>query len=419
MIEFKFDKGATYIAAVSFGSDSMAMLDMLIKLGVKPVVAAIDYHKFESSTEDMVHLKAFCDEKGLDFRLLDSSSLPQDQQLHIGESFHDWAKKLRYGWYKKLYGEYNAAGLLLAHEQDDYIESYLKAKEKKKPLVNALMTKISTIDGMLVIRPLLEFSKEDLLEYDKENHVPFNPGTERALDVTTRSALRKDYISKLNEIDRANLIAQIENEANETLGLIKSIRTIKNDAEESGELEIRPLIALPHDDFATTLTHFVQKVPGLSLKPEDFDRIREFCLNDQSNGVYPLMGGFSLVKDYDVLTLEKNINEIVFSYTLDAPGKMDNEQFSLDFSMGAEDRGIKSEDYPLTIRNAMQYDEVKIHGYVEPVRKLYSLWNMPIDLRERWPVFINKSGKIIYVPRYRTNFREYHTSLLNVKTNVR
>ncbi len=419
MIEFKFDKEASYIAAVSFGSDSMAMLDMVLKRGVKPIVAAIDYHKFESSTEDMAHLRDYCKEKGLEFRLLDSTELPQNQQLHIGESFHNWAKKLRYSWYKKLYVEYGASALLLAHEQDDYIESYLKAKEKKKPLVNALLTKVTTLDGMLVVRPLLDFSKEDLLAYDDENNVPYNPGTERALDTTTRSALRKDYISKLNEIDRANLIAQIEDEANETLGLIKSIRTVKNDAEESGELEIRPLIALPHDDFVTTLTQFVQKVPTLSLKPEDFDKIREFCLNDQSNGVYPLMDGFSLVKDYDVLTLEKNINEIVFSYVLSAPGKMDNDQFSLDFSMGAEDRGIQAEDYPLTIRNAVQSDEVKIHGYVEPVRKLYSLWNMPIDLREGWPIFINKAGKIIYVPRYRANFREYHTSLLNVKMNVR
>ena len=418
MIDFKFDPNATYIASVSFGSDSMAMLDMLLKQGIRPVVAAIDYHKFDFSTEDMRRLGEYCKAKGLTYRLLDSHDLLQNEQMHIGDSFHDWARKLRYSWYKKLYVEYNASALFLAHEQDDLLEAYLKAKERKETTVNLGMSKISTQDGMLLVRPLLDFSKQDLLEYDIENNVPFNPGTESALDKTTRSAIRKDKISKMNEIDRENLLNQLKEEANETLGLIRSIETIKNDEEESGELEIRPLIALTKDDFASTLVHFVQKVPSILLSPDDFEKIRAFCLNDQTNGSYPLKDGFALVKDYDVLTLEKDVNTIRYSYVLEAPGKLDTPEFSLDFSSGALDRGISPSDYPLTIRNAVQSDGVKIHGYVEPVRKLYSLWNMPIELRETWPIFLNSSGKIIYVPRYRRNFQEYHTSLLKIKMGI-
>lgn len=419
MIDFNFDPKATYIASVSFGSDSMAMLDMLQKQGIKPVVAAIDYHKFASSTEDMRKLGEYCKKNGLVYRLLDSSTLSQAEQMHLGESFHDWAKKLRYSWYKKLYDEYQASALFLAHEQDDLLEAYLKAKEKKQTIISLGLSKISTYDGMLLVRPLLDFSKQDLLEYDVENNVPFNPGTESALDKTTRSSIRKDQISKLNEIDRENLLNQLKEEANETLGLLKSVSSFKNDEEESNELEIRALIALPKDDFASALVRFVQKVPSILLKPEDFDKIRDFCLSDQSNGVYPLKDGYSLVKDYDVLTLEKDINLIRYTYVLDRPGALEAPEFSLDFSSGAEDRGLKAEDYPLTIRNAVQSDGVKIHGYMEPVRKLYSLWGMPIDLREIWPIFLNREGKIVYVPRYRRNFQEYHASVLKVKTGIR
>lgn len=415
MLDYKFDKNAIYIAAVSYGSDSMAMLDMLQKEGVKPVVAAVDYHKFDFSSDDMAKLRDYCAEKGLVFRLLDSATLPPEEQFHIGESFHDWAKKLRYDWYKKLYDEYDAAALFLAHEQDDLIEAYLKAIDHKKDARSISFSKISTINGMLAVRPLLEFSKQDLLEYNIENNVPFNPGTESAIDQTTRSALRKDRIAKMNEIERENILAKMKKEADETLGLIKSIERVKNDDEESGELEIRPLIALSKDDFVSAIVKFVQKVPSIKLKAKDFDAIREFCLDFTTNAVYPLKGGFSLVKDYDVLTLEKDINQIHYSYTLEAPGKLDAKEFFLDFSMGAEDRGIKGDYYPLTIRNALQSDEIKIHGYVEPVRKLYSLWNMPIELREVWPIFLNKEGKVIYVPRFRRKFSEYHVSILKIK----
>jgi hypothetical protein len=31
-----------------------------------------------------------------------------------------------------------------------------------------------------------------------------------------------------------------------------------------------------------------------------------------------------------------------------------------------------------------------------------------------WPVFLNKDGKIIYVPRYKKGFSEYHSSILNI-----
>ena len=415
MLDFNFDPNENYIAAVSYGSDSMAMLDMLQREGIKPIVAAIDYHKFDFSSEDMAKLGDYCKEKGLIFRLLDTNTLPQNEQFHLGETFHDWAKRMRYDWYKKLYDEYNASALLLAHVQDDLIESYLKALDHKKKGNSVSYSKVGTLNGMLLFRPVLDYSKQDLLDYNLEHNVPFNPGTESALDSTTRSSIRKDKISKMNEIERENILSQMKKEADEKLGLIKSVETIKNDDEESGELEIRPLIALAKDDFAAALIKFVQKVPSLTLKPKDFEAIRAFCLDMTTNGVYPLKKGFSLVKDYDVLTLEKNINVINFSYALEAPGKLDTKEFSLDFSMGAEDRGIKAEDYPLTIRNAIQSDDVKIHGYIEPVRKLYSLWNMPIDLRETWPVFLNKDGKIIYVPRYRRNFSEYHVSKLQVK----
>ncbi len=418
MLEFRFDPKANYIAAVSYGSDSMAMLDMLQKEGIKPIVAAIDYHKFDFSTDDMTKLGEYCREKGLIFRLLDTATLPQNEQLHLEETFHDWAKRMRYDWYKKLYDEYNASALLLAHVQDDMIEAYLKAIDHKKKGNSVSYSKVSTLNGMLLLRPVLEYSKQDLLDYNLENNVPFNPGTETALDQTTRSAIRKDRVSKMNEIERENILSQMLKEADESLGLIKSVETIKNDGEEAGELEIRPLIALAKDDFAAALIKFVQKVPSITLTPKDFEAIRAFCLDMTTNSVYPLKDGFSLVKDYDVLTLEKNINVIHYSYTLSSPGELETDELSIDFSMGAEDRGIHPEDYPLTIRNAVQSDIAKIHGYVEPVRKLYSMWNMPIDLRETWPVFVNKEGKIVYVPRYRRNFSEYHVSKLVVKKST-
>ena len=45
--------------------------------------------------------------------------------------------------------------------------------------------------------------------------------------------------------------------------------------------------------------------------------------------------------------------------------------------MGAEDRNIKPEDYPITIRTALTHDTYVVHGYLESIHALYSMWKMP------------------------------------------
>ena len=56
MIDFKFDESSTYLVAGTFGSDSMALIDMMVKKGIKPVVCSLNYHKFDSSDSDFASL---------------------------------------------------------------------------------------------------------------------------------------------------------------------------------------------------------------------------------------------------------------------------------------------------------------------------------------------------------------------------
>ena len=108
-----------------------------------------------------------------------------------------------------------------------------------------------------------------------------------------------------------------------------------------------------------------------------------------------------------------------YSYTLEKPGKLKTEVFDLDFSMGAEDRNIHDYDYPITIRSALPLDVTTFGGYLVSVRKMLMASGMPRKLLKVWPVFLNKDKKIIYIPRYKKNFQEYHTSVLKINvTNL-
>lgn len=411
MLDYKFSKGATYLCACTYGPDSMALLDMMQKEGLKPIVICINYHKFEESSEDYIKLASYCGAKGLTLEYLDAATLPDEEAYHEEDDFKAWARNVRYSFFQKIYQKYDAKGLVIAHQQDDLLEAYLINRERGEKKGNYGMSPVSTQYGMVIIRPLLHYTKQDLLEYDEENRVPFSVKKESYEDRFTRSAVR-EQINALSMIERENLIAEMESTNDEK---IKLVNEFKQSIDEGEELEIRPLIALSPDEFAAALMHFVARAPEeITLTPNDLAEIRKLCLSPIPDSSLKLGKDTYLIKEYDILILGRNYAELLYSYTLDKPGKLETPEFDLDFSMGAEDRGITADDYPLTIRTTLPSDRFVVHGFLEPVHSLYSTWKMPVAYRYVWPIFLNKDGKVVYVPRFRRYFHEYHTSVLHL-----
>ena len=412
MIDFKLDKKVNYVVACTFGPDSMALVNMLVEEGIKPIVASVNYKKFRHSASDSARLAEYCAEKSLILETLDAENLPAEEQMKEGENFNDWARKARYNHFKRIYEKYHAAALFLAHQQDDLLEAYLLQKERKVSDIRFGYSEVTTYDGMMVVRPLLKYSRQDLLDYNEEKRVPYSLEEDAYENEFTRSSIRKDIIANLSEIDRGMLLDEMK-EANDEKNRLAE--EFKETILEGEELEIRPLMAMSKDVFATTLIRFVQKqADDVHLTPAMLEKIRAFLINEKVNDTFKLSDELFLVKEYDLLTVGKNFDELPYSYTLAKPGELHTEQFDLDFSMGAEDRGIHESDYPLTIRTAIPSDSYVAEHYLESVRTLYSDWKMPVRLRYVWPVFVNKDGKIIYVPRYRQGFSEYHTSVLKM-----
>ena len=414
MLDYKFRKRATYLCACTYGPDSMALLDMLQKEGIKPVVVSINYHKFEESAEDYVKLASYCGQRGLVLEYLDCGDLPADKAYHEGEPFKEWARNVRYGFFKEVYDRHKAAGLVIAHQQDDLLETYLIRRQREGKRANYGMSPVTTQEGMVIIRPLLHYTRQELLEYNEENRVPFSVKRSHYEDQFVLSPIRQQ-INAMSMIDRENLIAEMESANDEKIKLANEFSRAVDDGEE---LEIRPLIALSADEFAGTLIRFVSRATeDIELDEEKIAAIRKLCLSPAPNASLKLGEVTYLIKEYDILILGRNYEEVLYEYKLEAPGTLETPDFKLDFSMGAEDRGITAEDYPLTIRTAKPNDRYVVHGFLEPVISLYSTWKMPVRLRFVWPIFVNKNGKVVYVPRYRRYFREYHSSKLEM--NVR
>ena len=162
------EKKKKYVVACSFGPDSMALLDMMKKENYSLVVAHVNYHKRKESDFEEKSLKKYCGDNKLSCFVLDTSA------LKVSGNFQEWARKVRYEFFKKVLVENNCDAVVVAHQEDDLIETYLMQKSKKSFVTYYGIEKETTLFGVRIVRPLLDFKKSDLEKYDIQNNVPYS-----------------------------------------------------------------------------------------------------------------------------------------------------------------------------------------------------------------------------------------------------
>ena len=95
---------------------------------------------------------------------------------------------------------YQGDYLLTAHHMDDLLENILlKFIRSGNPSEMNSLRAISEMQGMTLLRPLLNVTKADLLEYDKKHHIPYVIDQTNNEDDTLRNKLRHHVIPLLKK----------------------------------------------------------------------------------------------------------------------------------------------------------------------------------------------------------------------------
>ncbi|ASZ09445.1 tRNA lysidine(34) synthetase TilS [Mesoplasma chauliocola] len=201
MNKFKLNKDTSYLVAVSGGPDSMFMLNSLIEQELTNfVVCHVNYNFRKDSNNDFKIVKKFCEKYNLKLEFL---NVDQDYS-ELKENFESWARKTRYDFFVKIGNKYGIKNILVAHNRNDFVETYLLQKERKNYAKYYGLNKVSKYKEMNIIRPMLNILKSEILHYLQQQEIEF------AIDSTNT-----DIKYKRNEI-RASLkeedFASIENE---------------------------------------------------------------------------------------------------------------------------------------------------------------------------------------------------------------
>ena len=148
----------------------------------------------------------------------DTESFAKNEKLSIQLA----ARQLRYDWFFELSEQLNFDYILTAHHADDNLETFLINLSRGTGLEG--LKGIPEVNETIV-RPLLSFSREDIEDYAKTNHLKWREDSSNASTKYLRNKLRHDVIPVLKDIN-PDVLANFQN----TLAHLNDSSTIVEDA---------------------------------------------------------------------------------------------------------------------------------------------------------------------------------------------
>ncbi len=186
----------SYLLAVSGGVDSMVLAHLFNELRDSDYefhIAHINYHlRGEDSNLDQKLVSDFCLKNNIKFHLYEVSE--KDQQPE--NSIQLWARELRYTFFRQIQQQENLDFLVTAHHLNDQLETFI-INLSKAAGINGLSGIPSNENNIL--RPLLNFTKEEIYKFAKENTIEYREDLSNKKSDYLRNKIRHEITPKLLE----------------------------------------------------------------------------------------------------------------------------------------------------------------------------------------------------------------------------
>lgn len=185
------------LLAISGGVDSMAMLNLFHEAGFAIGVAHCNFQlRDEASDGDEQFVQGVCAQLNIPFysKRFDTKNYAAEK----GASIQIAARELRYTWFSELMEKNNYDQLATAHHLNDSMETTLLNLVRGTGLSG--LRGIPPVNGY-IIRPLLSFTKEELVNYAKANQIEWREDVSNETDDYDRNFLRHQVIPKLQELN--------------------------------------------------------------------------------------------------------------------------------------------------------------------------------------------------------------------------
>ncbi|WKW47564.1 tRNA lysidine(34) synthetase TilS [Myroides sp. JBRI-B21084] len=311
------------LLAVSGGVDSMVLLQLFIHLKVEFAVAHCNFQLRDADSDlDEKLVTDFCNKNNITcfVKRFDTMQVVKSKNVSIQIA----ARELRYNWFKQLCTTNNYRFIATAHHLNDQVETFL---------IN--FTRGTGIDGLVgipeknqqIIRPMLPFSRDEILNFAVENGVEWREDQSNATTKYLRNKIRHLIVPVLME-ENQQFLQTFQN----TLHFLKQTQHLANDAMVYFENEC----VIKEADFVKIDLDKLQKFNNKTAYLVQFlmsygffssTEIEKICV--ASTGKFIKNNNYTLLKNRNELLIydEKLINKAVFFI------KNENDVLQLPFFM--------------------------------------------------------------------------------------
>ncbi len=349
-----------FLVGASGGSDSMALLDIGLKAGLNISVAHVNYQlRNEESERESFIVKQYCLENKLNIYY-------KEAKINLLKNLQNEAREVRYQFFNDLAEENKIDYILTAHHQNDNHETFL---------LNALKGNgIGSLKGIperngIILRPLLQFTKTQLLMYIQENKIIYETDSSNLTSKYDRNFIRNEVFQKLQ-----NKFPKFEQ------GLTNSINFLREDYSLLNQLVeeiIQPLLTEKKDH---TLINFNNHIPRQAwyhfFKKFGFNysQINNWLESNSQSGKFIESSTHRISKDRKKWILSKKtinkINNKIFyikkNEKIESPIKLTghkSDNLSLEMSNNnVEFFNFSKLDFPLKLRKWKRGDKIQPLG---------------------------------------------------------
>ena len=382
----KKNNSSTWLVGVSGGPDSMALLSMCLEEGVPVAVAHVNYHHRQEADQEEAYVRTFCADHGI------ACHVRNEPFTYIG-NFEAAARQWRYDFFVETVKQNGYCGILIAHQEDDLLETFLMQSERKLEPDWFGLRQEMMYRGVLVRRPLLSYTKAQLQAYCEEHHVEYFIDATNADETYARNRIRHEVVEKLTPLERQMMRREIDQQN----AVLHERRCRVNAWAAQSRFALAAYRSLNEEDRIALLRAMVpggehlrrrhlMEVDTILLKHDDF----VISLGDhqlaQSDGFFFCMDVPSSYS-YAFSSLEEMRSGLSF------------EQFSVTVgSPGVNAVTFQPSDFPVTIRNAQPSDAIRMRFGTKKVNRWMIDRKVPRWKRTVWPVVVNRAGTVILVP---------------------
>ena len=407
---FKFNKNDIIVVGCSSGPDSMALVDMLLKIREKYqlslIVAHVNHNLRKESAQEEAYLRDYCDKNKIMFECMMITEYGDD-------NFHNEARNIRYDFFEKVVYKYQADYLMTAHHGDDLMETVLMRISRGSNLNGyGGFKKVVEMDGYKIVRPLLDFTKEELEEYDKNNHVMYYVDSSNAKDKYTRNRYRKyilpflkeeepnihlKYLKYLKVLHEANQFIEKERDKAIKRVLKKNILDITEFKLLDSFIQKEILYYMMNDYYQDDL---------ILINDKHIELLLNLIYSNRANAFVNLPNEVIATKTYQSLELKKVTNEIttyeveVASY-VELPNHHIIEKVDELEENGNDTCRLSSDEIslPLIVRTRRFGDKMAVKGNgTKKIKDIFIDKKVKLSDRDLWPVVVDSKGVVVWLP---------------------